>query len=120
MRVEEPLCTNSFNEEGGIVLLYFRFQNNVVYQLPHSDHNNQNYKYGFPVYFENSGEIRIVIESTNGTTLTEAEALGNTHLLKFKYVLIPGGLPVSSTGRMNSPVDYSDYEAVKAYYNIPD
>ncbi|MDZ7898626.1 MAG: collagen-like protein [Arcicella sp.] len=34
----------------------------------------------------------------------------------FRYVIIPGGVP---TGR-KAAVDYTDYEAVKKYYNLPD
>lgn len=37
----------------------------------------------------------------------------------FRYIIIPGGNPVAS-GKSTPPVDFSDYEAVKAYYNIPD
>lgn len=37
----------------------------------------------------------------------------------FRYIIIPGGNPIS-TGRIAAPVNYYDYEAVKAYFNIPD
>lgn len=38
----------------------------------------------------------------------------------FRYVVIPGGNPAAGNGRVATPVDYHDYEALKAYYNIPD
>ena len=52
--------------------------------------------------------------------------------VEFRYVIIPGGASADNVeiisgristgnarGRMNTRVDYNDYEAVKAYYNIP-
>lgn len=36
---------------------------------------------------------------------------------QFRYVIIPGGVPVS--GRL-ATIDYTDYEAVKKAFNIPD
>jgi hypothetical protein len=35
---------------------------------------------------------------------------------QYRYVIIPGGIP---NGRM-AAVNYNDYEAVKAYYQLPD
>lgn len=117
MRVVEQRCTRAFNNNGGIVLFFFRFQDNVVNNMPFTDFNNQNYKHGFPVYFDTDGEIRINISSTNATALTDAEIYGTVgNPLQFRYVLIPGGMP---TGRM-AKVDLKDYAAVKAAYNIPD
>jgi hypothetical protein len=117
MRVMEQRCTRDFNNRGGIVLFFFRFQDNVVYTMPFTDFNNQNYKYGFPVFFDTDGEIRIQISSTNASALTDAEIYGvAANPLQFRYVLIPGGMP---TGRMTK-VDLKDYAAVKAAYNIPD
>lgn len=36
----------------------------------------------------------------------------------FRYILIPGGVNINN--RVAAPVDYNDYEAVKAYYTIPE
>ncbi len=38
--------------------------------------------------------------------------------LKIRYIIIPGGISIGS-GR-KAAVDYTDYEAVKAYYNLVD
>jgi hypothetical protein len=117
MRLPEPRCNTAFHNGGGIVLFYFRFQPNVVFTMPHTDFSNQNYKYAYPVYFDNEGEVRFIMESTNGSALTDTEALGTVaNPLEFKYVLIPGGMP---TGRM-AGVDLKDYDAVKKAFNLPD
>lgn len=121
MRVQEPACTDSFNNNGGIVLFYFRFQDNVVFQMPHTNYNDQIYKQGYPVFFSDAGEVRFSIQSTDGSALTSQESYGTApYLLQFKYVLIPGGVPLTPSGRVNAPVDFSDYNAVKSYYNIHD
>lgn len=117
MRVIEPRCTREFNNKGGIVLFFFRFQDNVVFAMPYTDYNNQNYKYGFPVFFDTNGEVRFTISSTNATALTDAEIAGTaSNPLQYKYVLIPGGIP---TGR-TADIDLKDYAAVKKAFNIPD
>lgn len=36
----------------------------------------------------------------------------------FRYVLIPGGSKIN--GRLSQPLNHNDYQAVKAYYSIPD
>lgn len=51
---------------------------------------------------------------TTPATFTESAVLNN--YTQFRYVIIPGGVPA---GRA-AAVDYSDYEAVKRYYNLPD
>lgn len=38
----------------------------------------------------------------------------------FKYILIPESEAPDPGGKISPPVDYTDYESVKAYYNIPD
>lgn len=35
---------------------------------------------------------------------------------QYRYLIIPGGTP----GGRTAPVDYNDYDAVKAYYRLPD
>lgn len=58
------------------------------------------------------GNLRI--NFTNNNNLYTNTGLATTH--SFRYVIIPGGVPGN---RLSGPLpDYSDYEAVCAYYGI--
>ena len=87
----------------GLVLCFFRNTSTLeVFPLP----------YSFP---------------TSATTTQEAYAsyvIGKIKLrsnitlssVGFRYVIVPGGI----AGGRKAAVDYTDYEAVKKYYNLPD
>ena len=119
MRVVDNRISNTFLNSGGIVLGFFRYQNNVVFQLTHISNFDKNMRSFFPVHFDTNGEIRFAIESTDGTTLTISE-LNGAETAQFKYVLIPGGVNIS--GRGITPPAYSKmtYQEVCAKFNIPE
>lgn len=53
------------------------------------------------------------------TLLGVSEYLGAGQGL-YRYVIIPGGVKTGARTTGESPVDFKDYNAVKAYYNIKD
>lgn len=99
--------------ERGLVVAFFRLDG-YTYTLP--------FLYIYNIHFElhaiavSKLQISFYEEgfqaNDNSTQIVEDEPL-------FRYIIIPGENPIS-TSRASSPVDYNDYEAVKAYYKIPD
>lgn len=57
---------------------------------------------------------RVVVQQIYYTT--RPAAYTNQGFQQFRYVLVPGGVP----GSRKAALDYTDYEAVKKTYNIPD
>lgn len=98
-----------------VVLVYFTgWGDGNVYLLPVLNFRDAQFIYGFGS-FSVPYDIRIYARSTSTAALTEyaiSPARGN----KFRYVIIPPS--ILATGK--SSIDYSDYETVKAHYNLPD
>lgn len=99
MLVDDTNINNDFLNNGGIVLGFFRFQDNVPFQLPHQDFNRNNIRTITPVHFSDRGEVRFTIESTDETDLTDDEinGVGGSINAQYKYVLIPGGTKITSS-----------------------
>ncbi len=77
--------------------------------------NISNWVYSLPLSFPSGGgkdETVAVRYYLGNVMITSNVTYNNT---SFRYVLVPGGVP---TGR-KAAVDYTDYEAVKKYYNLP-
>jgi hypothetical protein len=92
----------------GIVLVYFSLSG-AISQLP-NESMGENILLDY--YFE-TGKI------TARYTYGGGSLYGNNILtVKFRYVLIPSS-SFSGSGRMGNPVDYSNYNAVCEYYDIP-
>ncbi|NAY92174.1 hypothetical protein GTQ34_09600 [Muricauda sp. JGD-17] len=86
---------------------------NGVYAMPGTGRwSNTWYSYSFGHGTVTLNGIAIVLESTNGVDLTEDQYLGSRGN-EFRYVLIPES---AQSGKL----DYSNYEAVKSFYNLPD
>ncbi len=102
--LEAPALTADLLSSG-TVLVYIRY-NLVVYPLAHT-------------FNANIGTIDFsivpgVITIRNYIDFVKlVKPLGDAD---FRYVLIPGG----TQARAAAPVDYKNYEAVKAYYNLPE
>ncbi len=98
MLVNDTNITNSFLENGGIVLGFFRFQENVPYQLPYQNFASNNVRTCYPVHFTSEGNVRFSIQSTDGTALTDNEVNGSGSGInaQYKYVLIPGGIALKA------------------------
>ncbi|MBD1263094.1 collagen-like protein [Maribacter polysiphoniae] len=99
-----------------LVLVYFSGYFDVnVYLLPVLNFSGAQFTYGFGSNSASASDIGITARSTNTAALSEyaiSPALGN----RFRYVIIPPS--ILATGK--SSIDYSDYETVKAHYNLPD
>jgi hypothetical protein len=122
MGVTESMANNAFFNNGGIVLGYFKVFSNTIYPLAYEDNSFKNLRKMYAVHFETEGSIRFIIESTDGTALTNTELNGSTadYNPQFRYVLIPGGTNIS--GRVSSKVDYSkmSYKEICKLFNIPE
>jgi hypothetical protein len=120
MSVEEPRANNDFFNNGGIILGYFKAWGNTIYPLAYADNSNRNLRKMYAVHFETQGSVRFIIESTDGTALTNVEVNGSTsdYNPQFKYVLIPGGVNISSRQAM----DYTkmSYQQICKHFNIPE
>lgn len=121
MRVIENRINHDFANSGGIVLGFFKFNDNGAYNLPYQHISDENIRNYYPVFFDNNSEVRFTLQSTDGTTLTSSEinGTGANILARYKYVLIPGGTNISSRGKA---VEYSkmSYKEICTLFNIPE
>ncbi|WP_282159725.1 hypothetical protein [Ulvibacterium marinum] len=111
-----PVTEISSNELRSRTLVYMylrQFGTNSIYTMPGTGRwSNTWYSFTFGSTTPGFEGIVIRLESTNGVDLTEFQYSafrGNM----FRYILIPES---AQAGKSN----YSDYEAVKAFYNLPD
>lgn len=106
-----------FLSSGGMLLLYGKNYGNGQHNMLPYNYSNVQYSWSGGSFAVTSiNAINIRIESTDGTDLTEYDYFG-VRGNQFRYVMVPAGKLIN--GR-KSGVDYSNYEAVKAYYNFPD
>lgn len=98
--------TNEFFENGGILLMFIKFES-YVYPMPFSAGNDF-------VYFEIAlpGELTIYVGTDDGSGVESFLKDG-----EYRYILIPGGSNIN--GRTGA-VDLADYKEIKNYYNLPD
>jgi len=112
---------DDFLDKGGIILGFFRFQDNVPYQLPYQDFLRNNIRGFSSVHFsDGGGNVRFSIQSTDGTTLTDDEVNGTGASInaQYKYVMIPGGSPI--TGKSAIQWEQLSYKEVCEALNIPE
>ncbi len=97
-----------------LVYMYLgQFGSNSRYPMPGKGRwSNTWYSFSFGSTTPGFEGIIIRLESTNGVDLTEFQYSGDRGNI-FRYILIPES---AQAGKLN----YSDYEAVKAFYNLPD
>ncbi|WP_420401862.1 hypothetical protein [Flagellimonas sp.] len=97
------------------ILVFFNgFGDGSTYLLPVLDFRGAQFTYGYGSGTVTVGDILIKAKALSGD-LTEFQispSRGN----RFRYVIIPPSVHVQG----KSSLDHSDYEAVKAFYNIPD
>ncbi len=112
-------------QENGVILLYWATQDESTHLLPWNTFNSLG-TISISRDYEikgSSGKVELTIRnyellgSLNDQD-TEGTISGVTYN-QLRYVIIPGSTS-NSIGRIAAEVDYEDYEAVKAYYNIPD
>ncbi|MEK6152404.1 collagen-like protein [Flavobacteriaceae bacterium 3-367] len=97
-----------------LVFVYFtQWGDGRVHAMPSGGRwSNTWYSFTFGNRGINSQGIVVLLESTNGVDLTENQYSGSRNN-DFRYVLVPESAP-------SGKLDYTDYQAVKAYYNLPD
>lgn len=120
MLIEDENLTDAFLEGGGIVLGYFRFQENVPFPLPYQNFTANNIRSFYAVHFQTEGNVRFSIQSTDGTDLTDDEVNGTGPGInaQFKYVLIPGGTALSAKGAAS--LEQLSYRELCKFLNIPE
>ncbi|WP_234570993.1 collagen-like triple helix repeat-containing protein [Rhodohalobacter sp. 614A] len=109
MLIEDSNISVDFSNNGGTVLVYRRngpLDDAWIYPLPSGS--------AYPVTF--------AIDPVNTTLLIAVESSccdipSWFHDVQFRYVLIPGGV---LTNGKQAKLDLTDYQAVKAFYGIPD
>jgi hypothetical protein len=109
MRIDEDKITSEFLENGGTVLYYIRQKTTdfeVVLALPHF--LGSIHMYGVTQISSGQSRVGLAAQTQDGSDIPADFFSG----LQFRYVLIPGG---TVTGRMRT-----DYETIKALYNIRD
>src|SRR5690606_25933244 len=121
MLVDNDNVNDDFLENGGIVLGFFRYQDNVPYPLPYQDFPANTIRTCYSVHFSYGGNVRFQIQSTDGTALTDADVngVGPGINAQFKYVLIPGGTPIAASKSSVAWKQLSYKEVCKAL-NIPE
>lgn len=97
-----------------LVYVYFRqFGTSSIYAMNSSGRwTNVEYEFTFGDNSACCQGILIRLTTTDGTDLTEYQYSGSRGN-RFRYVLVPAN---ASTAKLN----FSNYEAVKAFYNLPD
>ena len=122
MRIVDNRISTTFLNNGGIVLGFFRFQENVVFQLPYTSTSQNNIRAFYPVFFATNGEIRFAINSTDGTDLENIELTGGASSFnaQYKYVLIPGGVNIVNRGITTPNYSKMSYKEICTKFNIPE
>ena len=102
----------SENYYGGAVLFYMKYNNGRTFPFPH-------------YIYRSTGELQLRKDAltlgASGEALIVFVKYGEDFVAsdyentQFRYIIIPGSVELSK-----STLDYSDYEAVKAHYNIKD
>ena len=121
MSVAEPRVNIEFFNNGGLVLGFFKSYESTINTLPFQENIYKNER--TIIVGTNSSSLRVVLftlQSTDGTTLTNAEINGSTATYnpQYRYVLIPGGVNISG----KSPTDYKkmSYKEICELFNIPE
>lgn len=108
-RVSQIQIEGLFVEDG--VFLFYIFQNETAKLIPSMYNTSSSFDYTLTKQLNNNVVFEIIGKTTTSGTLSQPFL----NALKFRWVFIP----LVPTGRKAS-IDYSNYEAVKMAYNIPD
>lgn len=114
MRIAITEISNIELRNKTLVFMYLKqWGTSSIYAMPSPGRwSNTLYSFTFGANSVSFDGIIVRLESTNGVDLTELQYAGSRGN-EFRYVLIPES---AQSGKL----DYSNYEAVKAFYNIPD
>jgi hypothetical protein len=100
----------------GMVVVFFKY-GDAVHSLPIV--NYQGFGIDMELFYVKKSKLYILFHKA-GLQANQSTVFIEEEPKLFRYVVIPGGNPEAGTGRMATPVDYRDYEALKAYHNIRD
>ncbi len=103
------------NYDDGVILFYWTTGNGSTFLLPWNTFSSFDGTLDtsrVSVIKGGSGDAWIEIRKY-GSDFTDSETVGSNRL---RYVIIPGGVNTSA----KNTIDYTDYEAVKNFYHIPD
>ncbi len=121
MKIIAPDVTQSLLDNGTI-LVYWKYTAegdlSITFPLPYTEFNSLGVPYlnwTFSIYGVGNIEVQM---TSYGIDLNYFDYV-NLDNNRLRYVLIPGEAS-STNGRFAPAVNYSNYEAVKDYYNIPD
>lgn len=110
--IAAPLVTKEVFD-GGMVYVYGRSGGSAsTYQLPHSFRNAYTCRVRLSQGWIMYGEDWMGSGTVSATWLNSDKTDYFSHL---RYIIIPGGQKARVAG-----LDYSDFKAVKKYYNIPE
>src|SRR5690606_13203914 len=106
----------SQNYYGAVVLFYMKYNNGRTYPFPH-------------YIYRNTGDLLLRKDAltlgASGEALITFVKYGEDFVAsdyentQFRYIIIPAGTLITGKSLPNE-LDYSDYEAVKKYFNIPE
>ncbi len=114
MRIPITEITNTELRSKTLIYMYLQqWGTSSIYPMPTSGRwSNVYYSFTFGANSIGSDGILIGLRSTDGVDLTELQYSGSRNN-SFRYVIIPES---AQSGKL----DYTDYEAVKAFYNLPE
>lgn len=101
----------------GHIYMYWKTNNGTTYALPYTSFNSSGNPLISRTFFIRSASTLYVQIQKYQSDLATNEYSGGIYN-KIRYILVPG--EIAASGKKAVPVDFNDYEAVKAYYNIPD
>lgn len=96
----------------GLVLIYVKDgDRNNVFQLPLYINTNLTIK-----AYATLQRIHLILQVNPSAGVTSFSNFLLGQYTTYRYIVVPGGM----AGGRKATVDYSNYEEVKAYYNLPD
>ncbi len=102
----------------GLIYMYWKTNNGSTFPLPWVTNNVAT---GTPTIartflIRGATKLWVEIRKYSGDLVASEFSAANGN--RIRYVLVPGG--VAASGRIAAPVDFDNYEEVKAYFNLPD
>lgn len=117
LSVDEPGVTNEFFDKGGVLLVYLKLAEpplTGVLSLPLQTGNDYFYFGAVIDTDKDLNQLRVIQQSVDGTT--PVSILDQNY--SFRYILIPGGEPLSSSKSAGNAWSELSYEEVIERLNI--
>ncbi len=118
MIIENPNFSKVINGGGVVVFMYWSTNNGTTFALPRYDYFSSGaIRTSKDFILRGNNELWLTIRKY-GSDFTPSETEGTVGTITYnrlRYIIVPSGALVGK-----SSLDFTDYEAVKAFYNIPD